>query len=112
MPASDLPLGEFELVVLLAILRLHDDAYGLSIRREIAACTDRAPSPGAVYTTLDRLQEKGLTASKYQNAGQGRGGRQKRLFRVTAKGLAAVGRAQRSSQRLFHGLVLPGGAHA
>ena len=59
-------LGEFEQVVLLAILRLGDEAYGVTIRREIAVCTERDPAPGALYTTLDRLEEKGLVASKYR----------------------------------------------
>jgi hypothetical protein len=56
-------LGEFEQIVLLAILRLDDSAYGVTIRDEIAACTDRDPSPGALYTTLDRMEEKGLVTS-------------------------------------------------
>ena len=68
-------LGEFEQVVLLAILRLADDAYGLTIRREIAECTEREPAPGALYTTLDRLEEKGLVASKYGDPTPERGGR-------------------------------------
>src|SRR5437870_5245028 len=56
---ATISLGEFEQVVLLAILRLGDAAYGVSIRTEIAAQTDREPSPGALYTTLDRLEERG-----------------------------------------------------
>ena len=56
-------LGEFEQVVLLAVLRLADGAYGVAIRREIATCTDRDPAPGALYTTLDRLEDKGLVTS-------------------------------------------------
>ena len=61
--AAASPLGEFEQVVLLAILRLADEAYGVTIRREITECTEREPAPGALYTTLDRLEEKGLVAS-------------------------------------------------
>jgi PadR family transcriptional regulator, regulatory protein PadR len=52
-------LGEFEQVVLLAILRLGDNAYGVTIAAEISACTHREPAPGALYTTLDRLEDKG-----------------------------------------------------
>jgi PadR family transcriptional regulator, regulatory protein PadR len=57
-------LGEFEQVVLLAILRAGENAYGVTIWAEIEACTDREPSPGALYTTLDRLEEKGMVASR------------------------------------------------
>ncbi len=57
-------LGEFEQIVLLAILRLGEEAYGVSIRAEIAACTGREPAPGALYTTLDRMEEKGLVCSR------------------------------------------------
>ena len=105
-------LGEFEQVVLLAILRLPDDAYGVMILREIAECTDREPAPGTLYTTLDRLEEKGMVTSKYGDPTPERGGRAKRYFTVTGPGVRAVARAQRAYQRLLKGLVLPGGAHA
>jgi PadR family transcriptional regulator len=105
-------LGEFEQVVLLAILRLGDTAYGVTIRREITACTEREPAPGALYTTLDRLEEKGLVSSKYRDPTPERGGRAKRYFTVTARGVRAVARAQRAYQRLLKGVVLPGVAHA
>src|SRR6185295_19066930 len=104
--AATPPLGELEQVVLLAILRLGDDAYGVTIRGEIAACTDREPAPGALYTTLDRLEEKGLVASTYGDPTPERGGRAKRYFTVTARGVRAVARAQRAFQRLLKGLVL------
>jgi DNA-binding PadR family transcriptional regulator len=105
-------LGEFEFVVLVAILRLGDNAYGLTIRREIAACTDREPAPGAVYTTLDRLEEKGLVSSRYRDATEARGGRPKRFFRLSATGLKTVTETHRTLTRLFDGVLLPGGAHA
>jgi len=105
-------LGEFEQVVLLAILRCGADAYGVTIRREIAECTDREPAPGALYTTLDRLEEKGLVASTYGDPTPERGGRAKRYFTVSSRGVHAVARAQRAYQRLMKGLVLPGGARA
>ena len=105
-------LGEFEQVVLLAILRLAEGAYGVAIRREIAECTEREPAPGALYTTLDRLEEKGLVTSKYGDPTPERGGRAKRYFTVTARGVRGVARAQRAYQRLLKGLVLPGGVHA
>jgi PadR family transcriptional regulator PadR len=105
-------LGEFEQVVLLAILRLGDGAYGVSIREEIQARTDREPSPGALYTTLDRLEEKGLLRSRLGDPTPQRGGRAKRYVEVTATGVEAVARAQRSYRRLLEGLELPGVAHA
>jgi DNA-binding PadR family transcriptional regulator len=104
-------LGEFEQVVLLAILRLDDDAYGVTIRREIAERTEREPAPGALYTTLDRLEEKGLVRSEYGDPTPERGGRAKRYFTVTGQGVRAVARAQRAYQRLLKGLVLPGVVH-
>lgn len=106
------PLGEFEFVVLVAVLRLGDDAYGITIRREITACTDREPAPGAVYTTLDRLQDKGLVSSRYRDATEARGGRPKRFFQLSSKGLLTVTETQRTLARLFDGVILPGGAHA
>ena len=105
-------LGEFEQVVLLAILRLGDGAYGVTIRREIVECTEREPAPGALYTTLDRLEEKGLVTSKYGDPTPERGGRAKRYFTVTGRGVRAVARAQHAYRRLLKGLVLPGGANA
>ena len=110
--AATAALGEFEQVVLLAILRLGPEAYGVTIRREIAACTERDPAPGALYTTLDRLEDKGLVTSRYGDPTPERGGRAKRYFTVTARGVRAVARAQRAYQRLLKGLVLPGVAHA
>ena len=110
--SSPLVLGEFEQVVLLAILRLDNGAYGVTIRAEITACTDREPAPGALYTTLDRLEEKGLLTSRFGDPTPQRGGRAKRYFKVSASGLEAVARAQRCYQRLLEGLELPGVAHA
>jgi PadR family transcriptional regulator PadR len=110
--AKPSPLGEFEQIVLLAILRLGEAAYGVSIRDEIAARTDRDPAPGALYTTLDRLETKALVRSRYADPTPERGGRSKRYFTVTAAGLKAVASAQRSYQRLLEGVVLPGMARA
>jgi PadR family transcriptional regulator PadR len=105
-------LGEFEQVVLLAILRLNDDAYGVTIRGEITKCTGREPAPGALYTTLDRLEDKGLVRSRMGDPTAERGGRSKRYFTVSASGLKAVTQAQRSFQRLLEGLELPGLTYA
>jgi PadR family transcriptional regulator, regulatory protein PadR len=105
-------LGEFEQVVLLAILRLGEEAYGVSIRDEIAACTARDPSPGSLYTTLDRLEENGFVSSRYGDPTPQRGGRAKRFFTVTQKGVSTLARVQRGYQKLMQGIHLPGVSHA
>jgi len=84
------PLGEFEQIVLLAVLRLEDKAYGVTIRQEIRVCTGRNPAPGALYNTLERLEEKGMLQSRLGDPTPQRGGRAKRLFTVTARGTQAV----------------------
>ena len=105
---SNTPLGEFEQIVLLAILRLEERAYGVTIREEIAACTARNPSPGALYTTLDRMEEKGIVRSWLGEATPLRGGRAKRYFALTQTGRDALVNAQRAYQRLLNGLDLLG----
>ena len=105
-------LGEFEQVVLLAILRLGDNAYGVTIGAEITACTRREPAPGALYTTLDRLEDKGLLASRLGDPTPQRGGRAKRYFTLNSQGLAAITRAQQSYRRLLEGCELPGLTYA
>jgi PadR family transcriptional regulator, regulatory protein PadR len=105
-------LGEFEQVVLLSILRLGDTAYGVSIREEIVACTERDPSLGALYTTLDRLEGRGLVTSRFGDPTPERGGRAKRYFQVSPAGVTAVARVQRGYRRLLQGIRLPGVSHA
>ena len=105
-------MGEFEQTVLLAILRLSDNAYGVTIRIEIMECTRREPAPGALYTTLDRMEGKGLVRSRIGDPSPQRGGRAKRYFVVTRKGRAAIVNAQRLYRRLLEGLDLFGGANA
>jgi DNA-binding PadR family transcriptional regulator len=112
MAQQPVQLGEFEQVVLLAILRLEDDAYGVRIREVIAECTEREPTAGALYTTLDRLEDKRLVVSRFGDPTPQRGGRPKRYFTVTKTGVEAVSRAQQSFQRLMAGLTLPRAAHA
>jgi DNA-binding PadR family transcriptional regulator len=79
-------LGEFEYLILTAAARLGDDAYGVAIRREIEATIGRSCSLGALYTTLDRLQAKGLIKTWMGDPTPERGGRPKRRVQVTAKG--------------------------
>ncbi len=105
-------LGEFEQLVLLAVLRLGENAYGASIVLEIESCTNRRPSAGALYTTLDRLERKGFITSRLGDPTPKRGGRAKRLVSVTKRGRSAVTNAQRSYQMLLQGLNLLGGSNA
>jgi DNA-binding PadR family transcriptional regulator len=97
-------LGEFELVVMLTILRLGDDAYGVPISREIEQQTGRTVAFGTVYATLERLQKKGLVRSNLGEATPERGGRAKRFFRVTSTGLRTVREAKQTLIRLWRGL--------
>jgi PadR family transcriptional regulator PadR len=79
--------GEFEYLLLTAVMRLGDDAYGAAIRRKIEEATGRCCSIGALYTTLDRLQIKGLIETWMGDSTPQRGGRAKRMVRVTPKGI-------------------------
>src|SRR6266849_6244861 len=79
-------LGEFEQLVLLAILRLGPNAYGMTVRREIEKRAGRTTSIGSLYLTLDRLQQKGLIRSELGEATPERGGRAKRYFTVNPSG--------------------------
>ena len=106
-----LVLGEFEHVVLLAILRLGDKAYGVTIRNEIHECTGREPAPGALYTTLDRLEDKGLLTSTLGDPTPQRGGRAKRYVKVSAQGMQAVNHARSCYLRLWDGLKFPQVVH-
>jgi PadR family transcriptional regulator len=99
-------LGEFEHLIVLALLRLQDRAYGVTVRQEIEFRTKREVSIGAVYATLDRLETKGYVKSRLGEPTSERGGRSKRFFRVTAKGVAAVNRTHRAVQSMIEGLDL------
>lgn len=97
-------LGEFEHITVLALLRLEDRAYGVTVRQEIEQRTRREVSIGAVYATLDRLEAKGYVTSYMGDPTPERGGRSKRFFRVTAKGSAAASRTHHAFQRMAEGL--------
>ena len=107
MSMSESP-GEFEQGVLLAILRLEDNAYGVSIARELRACAGRTTTPGALYTTLERIERKGWVATRFGEATSERGGRAKRFYTVTSNGRARLVAAQRAFQSLMSGLGLLG----
>jgi DNA-binding PadR family transcriptional regulator len=97
-------LGQFEHVVLLAILRLGDAAYAPAILDEIEARTGRPPSPGSMYVTLDRLEEKGLLRSRLVDADGERAGRPRRYVSVTAYGLREVRASRTALLSLWRGL--------
>jgi DNA-binding PadR family transcriptional regulator len=99
-------LGEFEHLIVLALLRLEDRAYGVTVRQEIEFRTKREVSIGAVYATLDRLETKGYVRSYRGDPTPERGGRSKRFFRVTAKGVSAMNRSQSALQSMTEGLGL------
>lgn len=99
-------LGEFEHIILLALLRLGDEAYGMQVRREIEDRTSRAVTIGAVYATLDRLESKGLVTSTLGEPTAERGGRAKRTFVVTAEGVAALRHSQESLRQMADGVSL------
>ena len=83
-------LGEFEYLLLTAAARLGEDAYGAAIRQEIEDVTGRRCSIGALYTTLDRLEAKAFIKTRMGNPTPQRGGRPKRMVRVTALGIQAA----------------------
>jgi len=98
-------LGEFEHVVLLALLRVGSDAYGVSVRREIEHRTNREVSLGSIYATLDRLEAKGLVKSRVGESTAERGGRSKRHFQVTARGVASINRTHDVLRQMTEGLA-------
>jgi DNA-binding PadR family transcriptional regulator len=97
-------LGEFEQIVLLAILRLGDDAYAIPIRQEIEERTGRSVARGALYTALERLEGKRCLRSRMGQPLPERGGRSRRYFTVTAAGMAAIRTSRRQLLRLWQGL--------
>jgi PadR family transcriptional regulator, regulatory protein PadR len=106
---SETNLGEFEQIVLLAVVRLGDNAYGVPIRREIEQRGGRGTSVGALYSTLDRLQAKGYVHSRFADPTPLRGGRSKRYFGVTPLGVEALSRSKNVLDRMWQGLRLQGG---
>lgn len=104
-------LTDFELMILLAILRLDGEAYGVSVAGELEDRAGRPTTLGAVYLALERLHDNGLVSYELGEATPARGGRAKKFFRVTPKGLRAVRAAQQAFVALWTGLpALKGGA--
>jgi DNA-binding PadR family transcriptional regulator len=99
-------LGELELFVLGVVQRLGDDAYGASIRREIAARTGRDVAIGSLYATLGSLHDKGFVVFEVSDPTPVQGGRARRMVRLTSTGRAALADSLRAIQRIARGLVL------
>jgi PadR family transcriptional regulator PadR len=99
-------LGEFEQLVLLAVLRAGEDAYGVTVRGAIARESRREVSLAAVYKTLNRLEDKGLVLARVGEPTPERGGRRKRYYEVTAPGLRSLRQSVQVLQRMTRGLDL------
>ena len=104
MPTEPIALGEFEQMVLLAILQVRDDAYGVTIHEELERRTKRKVARGAIYMTLDRLEKKGLLDSWTTAPTAERGGRAKRCYKVTKPALEALRASRRALVSLWDGL--------
>ena len=97
-------LGEFEQMVMLAIMRLEHRAYGLAIKDELEAVAGRSPSSGGLYTTLDRMEKKGLVESHAGEGSDERGGRPRRYIRVTDEGQTLLARSRHTLMALWDGI--------
>lgn len=100
-------LGTLELAALLAVARLADDAYGLAVRQDLSDRAGRDYSVGAIYTTLQRLETKGLLTSRASEPLPVRGGRSRRLFSVTGAGARAIRDAQQQAVAMWAGIGSP-----
>jgi DNA-binding PadR family transcriptional regulator len=97
-------LGEFEQLLLFALVRLGDDAYGVSIRQEIEKRTSRAVSAGAVYTAMDRLEGRGFISSRLGDPTPERGGRRKKLYSIEPRGAEALSNSYDALREMARGL--------
>lgn len=100
------PLGEFEQLVMCAVVRLDEDAYGAAIRQELLDRAGRDVSPGAIFTTLERLEARGLVTSAYGEPTPERGGRRKRFYRLRPEGRRALAASIETIKRMARGLEL------
>lgn len=102
--SREISLGEFEQLILLALLRLGDNAYGATIHEEVQKRTRRAVSISAVYTTLDRLEEKQLVCSRIGEPTPRRGGRRKKYYALEPAGADALSQSYRVFRAMTRGL--------
>ena len=105
-------LGAFEQAVLLAVIKLGDEAYGRAILKEVAIRLGRKVSAGAVYATLDRLEAKGFLSSRLAAGTPSRGGRARRYYRLKAAGVNALNETKSTLENLWRGAIWPIGGHA
>jgi len=106
MPRGDL-IGTLEHIILLALVHLGSNAYGVTVRREIEQRTGRDISIGAIYTTLQRLESKGYVSSAVGEPTAERGGRAKRMFRLEAEGRRALRASQIAIAQMTAGIQRP-----
>jgi DNA-binding PadR family transcriptional regulator len=106
------PLGEFELTVMLVLISLGSDAYGVPISRELEKQSGREVSVGSVYAALERLEKKGLVSSRLGDPTPERGGRAKRFFQVTRQGLRQIHETRRLLSKLWRRLPVLKGERA
>jgi DNA-binding PadR family transcriptional regulator len=104
MKKSLAPLGEFEQLVLLAVIRLGEGAYAVPVRAEIESRTHRSASRGAIYITLDRLEEKGFLRSHLADGTAERSGRQRRYYRITPAGERSLEHSWQTLKSMWEGL--------
>jgi len=102
--ANPNPISNFELMVMLALIRLGDEAYGVPISKEIEEQSGHDVAIGSVYAALERLQKRALVVGSLGEATAERGGRAKRYFRMTNKGLKVVRETQQTLTRLWSGI--------
>jgi PadR family transcriptional regulator PadR len=105
-------IGEFEQLVLLAVMRLGDSAYGVPIQREIEERAGRRVTVGALYATLDRLEGKRLLHSWFADPTPQRGGRSKRYFQLLPAGIEALAESKAAYERMWKGVRLKGPSRA
>ncbi len=99
-------LGEFEIIVMAALLRLDDAAYGVSIINDIETRAGRSVSIGALYSTLNRLEKKNYVQARMGEATAARGGRAKRYFKITSQGEAQLNKSLQILHNMFDGLPI------
>jgi PadR family transcriptional regulator PadR len=105
-------LGAFEQAVLLAVFKLAADAYGRGILRGVQVALDREVAAGAIYATLDRLEQKGLISSRLDEGTPVRGGRARRYYRLTAMGITAMNESKAALEQMWKGAKWPLGWQA
>jgi DNA-binding PadR family transcriptional regulator len=98
-------LGDFEQILLFAVLRLSDDAHGAAVRLEIERRIGRVVSPGAAYTALDRLEERGFIISRIGDTAAGRDGRRRKFYRLSARGARALSQSYADLRDMAAGLL-------